>query len=75
MPELPRDFLGNRAHIVPLSDPANGYTRSGNAQTTTANPGTPGDQAANFGDGCLRVTPAMAAGIADQVWEVRDLLN
>ncbi|MCX6617208.1 MAG: hypothetical protein NTZ98_14055 [Acidobacteria bacterium] len=23
----------------------------------------------------LRVTPAMEAGIADQVWELRDLLN
>jgi hypothetical protein len=21
--ELPRDFLGNQAHVVPLSDPAN----------------------------------------------------
>src|ERR1017187_6161033 len=53
--ELPRDFLGNQAQVVPLSDPANRYARSGDARPTATNFGAPGDQASYFGEGCHRL--------------------
>lgn len=49
------DFFRNQAHVVPLSNPANRDTRRGNARPAAANIGTPGDQAAYFGDGCHRL--------------------
>ena len=49
------DFFWNQAHVVPLSDPANRYTRSGNAWPAAANLGASGDQAAYVGDTCHRL--------------------
>ena len=50
--QLPHDLLWNEAHVVPLSDPANGNTRPGNARPSAANLGTSRNQAAYLGDSC-----------------------
>ena len=43
--KLPDDLLRDKAHVVPLSDAADGNTRSGNARPATANAGAARDQA------------------------------
>lgn len=52
--KLPRDFLWNQAHVVPLGDPANGDTRPCNARPAAAYLGATGDQGADLGDRCHR---------------------
>lgn len=50
--KLPRDLLRNQTHVVPLSDPANGDTRPGNARPPAANVRASRDQATYLGHGC-----------------------
>jgi hypothetical protein len=52
--KFPDDFFWNEAHVMPLSDPANGNTRPGNARPAAANLGTARDEAAYLGHGCHR---------------------
>ena len=49
--KLPRDFLRNQTHVVPLSDPPNGDTRPGNARPPAANVRASRDQATDLGHG------------------------
>ena len=46
------DLFRNLTHVVPLSDPANGDTRPGNARPPAANVRASRDQATYLGDGC-----------------------
>jgi hypothetical protein len=52
--EIPYDLFGNHAHVMPLSNPANRDTCTGNARPTAPDLRAAGNQATNLGDGWHR---------------------
>jgi hypothetical protein len=53
MADLPQDLLGNQAHVVPLSDPADRDTGPRNAGSPSTNIGVARDQAAHLRHGAI----------------------